>query len=416
MSTIIEGKYISAVVYRDDIEQYAEAQIKRLCDMEIHKDAKIRIMPDVHPGKVAPIGFTMRLPLTDNTGIMPALVGNDIGCGVSCIKIDIPKKSRSIDFDKLTKVINKVTAPGYVKNLYDTGRLSGFLDERVVEYICDIRHFIKEREQVDISLDAILNCTGTLGGGNHFIELGTDSMDYYMIIHSGSRSLGNIMYEHFMDIAHSNTPDLPYEISYISDKKTIQNYISICSLLGIYAIRNRSTIGYNISKEMGWDYPKRDDRVVIPTAHNSIEYTDGIDEIIIRKGANEILDYKLISDDNYKFIDRLSIDRMDICLPINSLDGCFIGSFKVDPKWNNSSPHGAGRILKRVDVSDNHTASEYKKLMQANNIYCNDYKSTLDESPFAYRKSSEILDYIGDHFEIKKHLKPIYNYKSGNKR
>lgn len=416
MSTIIEGKYTSAIVYRDDIEQYAEAQIKRLCDMEIHKDAKIRVMPDVHPGKVAPIGFTMKLPITDSTGIMPALVGNDIGCGVSCVKIDIPKKSKSIDFDKLTKVIDKVTAPGYVKKLYDTGRLSGFLDERVVEYIEDIRHFINAREQLNISLDTILNCTGTLGGGNHFIELGTDGEDYYLIIHSGSRSLGNIIYEHFMDIAHSNTSDLPYEISYISDKKIIRNYISICSLLRIYAIRNRSTIGYNISKEMGWEYPKRDDRFVIPTAHNSIEYADDIDEIIIRKGANEILDYKIISDDNYRFIDSLPMDHMDICLPINSLDGCFVGSFKVDPEWNNSSPHGAGRILKRVDVSDNHTASEYKKLMQANNIYCNDYKSTLDESPFVYRKSSEILDYIGDHFEIKKHLKPIYNYKSGDKR
>ena len=378
MSKIIEGEYTSAKVYRDDIENYAEAQIKMLCDMKIHKDAKIQIMPDVHPRKVATIGFTMIIH-KENAKIMPALVGNDIGCGILCAKIK-PKKKNKISYDALDKAINNVLNNAMQYNMRD------------IDTIDTLKKYSLTNDF--ISMDDLLKSCGTLGNGNHFIELDEDDENnLYTIIHTGSRNIGNKIYEYYMNLAHKNTPELPYELSYLSDKNQIDEYTTDAFRAAIFGTINRTTILKRICKSMNWSYDLYDSSIV--NVHNMI-YTTEYDDIVITKGAN------MISSNNPKVI-----------LPINSIDGCIIGECDNIYKYT-FMPHGAGRIIKRTEVANSHTANEYKKLMNSHKVYCNDYKNTLDEAPFAYRSINDILPEINNlgYFKELKRLTPIYNYKS----
>lgn len=383
MSTKIEGKYTSANVYRDDIEQYAEAQIKMLCDMEIHKDFYISIMPDVHPGKVGPIGLVMTTKYDkDKTCLMPALVGNDIGCGVKCVKIELPKRQKYIDYDRLTKAIDTIFYGAETFNKFEL-EAYGINSKRFFTYGISYPKCITE--------DDIMKSLGTLGSGNHFIELDTYAGEIYMIIHTGSRSVGNRIYEYYMKLARENSPkDTPYELSYLSGE-LLEKYLEDVSFATMFAYQNRDIILNMICKFMNWSYTPNTE---IDNIHNDcIIYED---KLILTKGANCVL------------------PESKVCIPINSVDGCIIGQVTNQSSDIVFTPHGSGRKIKRTEVANSHTVNEYKKLMKTHNVACNTFKGTLDESPFAYRGLDDILLYLNLEDYIV--TIPIYNYKSGDKK
>lgn len=389
MSTKIEGKYTSANIYRDDIEQYAEAQIKMLCDMEIHKDFYMSIMPDVHPGKVGPIGLVMTTKYDkDKTCLMPALIGNDIGCGVFCTKIELPKRQRKfIDYSKLTKVIDMVLSNAEIYNE------SNDMQTKAVLY--DLMNSFGKYTYIDNK--TILKSLGTLGNGNHFIEVDVYKGELYLIIHTGSRSVGNTIYEYYMKLAHQNTPDIPYELSYLSGE-LLERYLKDVEYASIFAASNRMMVARRICYYMNWDLII--DKQSIDVIHNNATlYTDdstNTDILIITKGANFVK------------------NKSKVCIPINSVDGCIIGTVNSQLCDMVFTPHGSGRKIKRTEVSNFHTVNEYKKLMKLNEVECNTFKGTLDESPFAYRGLNDILPYLNLEDYIV--TIPIYNYKSGDKK
>ena len=209
MGKIIQGKFNSAKVYREDLEQYTQVQVDMICNNPIYENAEIALMPDTHPGKVGPIGLTMRIPYNKYTCIMPALIGNDIGCGISWAKIKLPKKQKHIDFATLTKTIDETIASAKSMNYMYGVSLKGI-------YGSDID--LNEADILDVMGYNCINALGTLGEGNHFIELDKHDDDLYIIIHSGSRGFGNYVYEKYMRLARENSPEgTPYELSYLSD-------------------------------------------------------------------------------------------------------------------------------------------------------------------------------------------------------
>ena len=368
----IQGKVGEAIIYtvsdeKIAIDEYAVAQIEMLCDNEVSRNAKIRVMPDVHPAKVSTVGLTM----TVGERILPNLVGIDIGCGVTMAKL---KKFRP-EYQKIDKAIReKISDIGRNKNYpqgldFDFGKLKATVNKkRAVENL------------------------GTLGYGNHFFEIVVDEDEnYYVCVHSGSRSLGKEVAEYYLSegqkILKFNGENVPYELTYLTGELKF-NYLQDLLLVQYYARLNRQMMMEEIVKAMKW---KIEDIVDCP--HNYVGFTD--DKPILRKGA-------------------ISAQKNEVVIiPINMRDGITVGRGKGNAEWNYSAPHGAGRILKRVDVQNHHTLSEFKREMKG--IYSTSIsKETLDESPFAYRKLEDILDAISDTVEVEKILKPVYNFKAGS--
>lgn len=384
MKITITGNFNSAlchIVNADDniaLETYTIAQIKALCDKEIYKDAKIVMMPDAHPGKVGPIGLTMEIDA--NTPIMPALIGNDIRCGMTTIGF-IPKHKLTVsDFKKLDTILKS----GIGSNDTDFVRTFNLID-KTNNYKCDY-----------INLKAARKNLGTLGGGNHFIEIDIDKdKNYYLTVHSGSRSVGNDVYTHFMDLGRKellkNGINIPYEDIYLyGDLKYM--YLLDNIKCETYAEVNRNLIIDTIMKEMKW---KQDiDFETINTPHNYIDCTFKENKCILHKGS-------------------ISAQKgEDVIIPINMRDGIILGVGKGNPEWNCSAPHGSGRIIKRSEVKNSVTLKMFKGSMEG--IYSPSIASnTLDESPFAYRNIDLIKEAISDTVEITNILKPVYNFKNG---
>lgn len=387
MGKIIQGRFNSAIVYREDLEQYTQVQIDMICNNPIYENAEIALMPDTHPGKVGPIGLTMRIPYNKYTCIMPALIGNDIGCGISWAKIKLPKKQKHIDFATLTKTIDETIASAKSMNYMYGVSLKGI-------YGSDPD--MNEADILDVMGYNCINALGTLGEGNHFIELDKHDDDLYIIVHSGSRGFGNYIYEKYMRLARENSPEeTPYELSYISGD-TLESYLLAVEKAEVFAKVNRSLLISRICNAMKWDVISDTEYSI---AHNTIFKHD--DELILTKGANCVK------------------GNAHLCIPINSVEGCIIAHAKENADYI-FTPHGSGRGVKKVEATNQHTASEYKKLMTSNNVYCNDYKSTVNESPFVYRTYDDIKDYLQEVLDIDTVIqtKPIYNYKSvrgGNK-
>ena len=420
----IKGKYNSAIVLRNDIEQYTEAQIKMICDKEEFRKAHIEIMPDTHPGKVGPIGLSLKYPHYTHV-VMPSLIGPDAGCGVLCNRIDIGKTKLNKDtFIKLDKVLDKLVKP---KNTIKDSIWDEFMDKYKSKYI-DTDSIESRCTKLFNSLTEkeMLSNFGTLGGGNHFIELsksynidnGKDTKEYYLTIHTGSRGLGMKVYKYFMDIAHEINPNEPYETTCIGPRygigkedenyghRMFSDYLLYIGLLCDFAVYNRRAILHRICKAMKWDfcdYPTSICEASMDTIHNGIFivsshmntssigfYTSENTNILVVKGAQ-------LANNEYAAI------------PINSKEGIVIG--KTTPGI--VLPHGSGRTIKRSEVANYHTVSEYKNLMKENDIYCSHTKNTLDESPFAYRGLDDILPYISNRFDPLYILKPIYNYRTG---
>ena len=378
---IIKGKYTSATLYLAEnpitnIDQYALSQITMLCNNKSLEGSRIRIMPDVHAGKVGTIGFTA----TVGDRLMPQLIGIDIGCGMTIAKITKGKK----EWQRLDSVIrgSVPSGPHLRKSIHN---LAIDFDYRNLE----CRSHIQE-ERADLSL-------GTLGGGNHFIEVDTDGEDLYVVVHSGSRNLGKQVTDYYMSEGQKylkeRNVDIPYELTWLEGSLK-EAYLHDVIATQEYAELNRHIIIYEILKGMKWKSEEPWD-----CRHNYIasdeETISAFGCPLLRKGAiSAMKDEKVI-------------------IPINMKDGIILGAGKGNTGWNCSAPHGAGRILKREDVKKNFTVSAYKAEMKGIYTSCIG-TDTLDEAPFVYRRIDDILSIVGDTITVDKIITPLYNFKAGN--
>lgn len=372
----VSGVYTSARIFTDTIEDYAIAQIQNLCDNEAFRGCKIRIMPDVHPGKVGPIGFTS----TVGERILPNVVGMDMGCGITLAKL----KQKKVEFQKLDSVIRENVPSGYQirKAAHRFSRDFDFTRLNCYQQI--------QKEKAMLSL-------GTLGGGNHFIELDKDEEgNLYAAIHSGSRHLGKEVTEYYLKegqkLLKENGIQVPYELTWLEGKLK-ETYLHDLQVVQEFAALNRETILDELAKGMKWKFMD-----VFSSVHNYVDCStvssDG--SIILRKGA-------------------VSAKRGEtVVIPVNMCDGIIVGTGLGNDDWNHSAPHGAGRVFNRSDVKQNFTVSGFKAEMKG--IYCSCIgKDTLDEAPFAYRRLEEIEIAVSGTVKVQKILRPVYNYKAGSK-
>ena len=366
----VKGIYAEAKIFTDDVEEYAVAQVRSICDNEIADGSTICMMPDIHPGKIAPIGLSM----TVKDKVIPQLLGVDIGCGMTCVKLN----RTNAEFQKLDKVIRENVPSGFAVRKEPHHMAEEFSYE---ELHC-ISHINRNRAKRSL---------GTLGGGNHFIELdrGSDS-SMYLVVHTGSRHLGEEVTEYYTKLADRCLKEQGIEVSYYMSYLEGGNkaaYIEDVQTIQHYAEWNRQIIVREILKGMKWKAVEQ-----FSIAHNYLD-----DSGILRKGA--------VSARNGE----------KVIIPANMKDGIILGIGKGNAEWNYSAPHGSGRRLKREDVKNRHTVSEFKKEMKG--IYSSCVGAdTLDEAPFAYRSITEIAEQIKDTVEITEILKPVYNFKAGSRK
>lgn len=377
MVTTIYGKYTNAIVYTVENEQfaldeYARKQLQMICNHPSAEGSVIRVMPDVHPGKVGTIGLTM----TVGDSILPSLVGVDIGCGMTMARV----KTKGLQFQQLDSVIrDEVPVGPRIRNKEHKYAEKIDLSELRCAKAINAR-------KAELSI-------GTLGGGNHFIEVDKDEDgDIYLVVHSGSRHLGMEVAEYYLrtgqkEIQMKKQGFASYEMTCLSGE-LMEDYLHDIKIMQEFARINREAIIESIVKGMKW---KLEDSFTC--IHNYVDFTTG-DKPILRKGA-------ISAKEDEKVI-----------IPINMRDGIIIGTGLGNTDWNCSAPHGAGRIYKRSEVAEHHTVSDFKKAMDGIYSICIN-KDTLDESPFAYRRIEEIAGVIGETVRIDKIIKPIYNYKAG---
>ncbi len=389
-------------IFTNIVEQEALDQINTLLSQEAFKDCKVRIMPDVHAGKGCVIGFTANL----GDKVIPNIVGVDIGCGMLCVKL----KDRVIDFAKLDKVIHEYVP--YGRNVHESRTDKDTLQE--------LRCFRELRE-----VPWLMKSLGTLGGGNHFIEVDHDSIgDLYLIIHTGSRNLGKQVAEIYQNLAidlmsgkdelfeqqekliedykkagrrteiqgalrelrknfKAHNPNIPKDLCYLTGKYR-EDYLHDMAICQDFARRNREKIAEIIIEKA-----KLTPCDAFHTIHNYID----MDSNIVRKGAISA-----------KYGEKLLI-------PINMRDGCIFGVGKGNDDWNCSAPHGAGRIMSRTKARETLKIEDYQDSMIG--IYTTSVSSdTIDEAPMAYKPMQEIVDSIEPTVEILDILKPVYNFKA----
>lgn len=373
----IYGKYTNAIVYTTDnekyaIDDYARKQLKMICDHPSAKDSKIRVMPDVHPGKVGTIGLTM----TVGSSLLPSLVGVDIGCGMTIAKI----ATKKFENQKLDTVIRE-NVPSGARIRKSAHKLSHNVD--LSKLAC--RKAIEHRK-AGLSI-------GTLGGGNHFIEVDRDDDGYlYLVVHSGSRHLGMEVATHYLKEGQHRQQMkkqggyASYEMTCISGE-LLEDYYHDIKIIQKFAAINRDAIIDEIVRGMKWKVMES-----YSCIHNYVDFSEKTP--ILRKGA-------IRAGAGEKVI-----------IPINMRDGIILGTGLGNADWNYSAPHGSGRVYKRCEVKEHHTLSEFKKEMQG--IYSPSVnKNTLDEAPFAYRSIDDILGVIGDTVKVDKIIKPVYSFKAG---
>ena len=397
----IKGKIATAICYAKVVEDEAIEQIRRMCDYDLTKNSKVRIMPDVHAGKGCTIGTTMTV--TDK--ICPNIVGVDIGCGMYTVKL----KDKEIDFEKIDEACHYIPSG---MNVWE-GRMERFDLTQLKCY-----RLLKNTKRLERSL-------GTLGGGNHFIEIDKAKDDtYYLIIHSGSRNLGKQVAEIYQQLAidlhmgkeeyfkkrdeiirtykeqgrrteiqealkqlkqNYDTQDLdaPNDICWLYGS-FMDDYLNDVEICQKFARRNRERMA-----EIIVERTKMTATEAFHTIHNYID----VDEMILRKGA-------IAAHDGEK-----------VLIPINMRDGSVLAVGKGNLQWNNSAPHGAGRIMSRTKAKQSIDLEEYKSSMQG--IYSTSVnKDTLDEAPMAYKSLEDIIDVISETVDIIDIMKPVYNFKA----
>lgn len=391
----LTGKYNTAKVFTDNIDATTISQIINLLNQPFVADSKIRIMPDCHAGAGCVIGTTM----TIQDKIVPNLVGVDIGCGMLATKLE----ETEIDLKQLDETINRYVPSGF--NVHDTAKFKSKADKIIAP----------------INIALAFRSLGTLGGGNHFIELDRDDAGaLWLVIHTGSRHLGLEVAHHYQELGyknlkqgcvqdeskaiieslkaqgrekeiqktltalHKNTePKIPKDLCYV-DGSTMDAYLHDMYYTQNHAKLNRKAIADIILDKMGLYMTDS-----IEIIHNYID----IEHKILRKGS----------------VSACAGERLII--PINMRDGSLLCTGHGNPDWNNSAPHGAGRILSRSEAKDKISFKDFEDSMKG--IYSTSVvESTIDESPMAYKPLDEIIRNIKATVDIDTIIKPIYNFKA----
>lgn len=401
---VIEGKYNKAKVFADSVDEVTIGQIMELCNQQWVENSNIAIMADTHAGKGCTIGTTM----TIHDKVCPNLVGVDIGCGMLTIKLP---QLENLSLQKLDNFIHSNIPSGFAiheKRLYNPIS-EGLYLEKLKCY-----QFLMHKESLE-------KAVGSLGGGNHFIEIDTDSKsNNYLIIHTGSRNLGKQVAEYYQKIAfeYCNSHEqimkdkinqIPKDLcflegEYLSDylhdmyicqhfAKVNRKYIALKILGHLFKEKFNSECGntwIDIDEGCGYEDENIDLRMdMFETVHNYINPNDNI----LRKGA----------------ISARNGER--VLIPINMRDGSIIGTGKGHPDYNYSGPHGAGRLMSRNVAKRSVSLNEFQDSMKG--IYSTSVGlSTLDESPMAYKPIKQIIDNIKDAIEVVEIIRPIYNYKA----
>ncbi|MBP3361318.1 MAG: RtcB family protein [Clostridia bacterium] len=397
----IKGKVNTAICYAAAVEDEAIEQIKRMCDNDFTAGSKIRIMPDVHIGKGCTIGTTMTI--TDKA--VPNIVGVDIGCGMYTVELG----KINIDFEKVDAAAHYIPSG---KDVWE-GRMERFDLTQLKCY-----RNLKRAKRLERSL-------GTLGGGNHFIEIDASADGTkYLIIHSGSRNLGKQVAEFYQALAvdlnagkadffekrdelirtykeqgrraeiqnalkalekewSAKSPTVPADLCYLYGTY-LDDYLHDVEICQAFAKRSRERMAEIILEQTGMD--------AISSFHTIHNYID-TKEMILRKGS--------IS----------AHDGETVLIPINMRDGSIIARGKGNADWNYSAPHGAGRLMSRTKAKETLDLEEYKKSMEG--IYTTSVnESTIDEAPMAYKSLDDIINIISESVDIIEILKPVYNFKA----
>ena len=390
-------------IYTDEVDELAQKQIARLLEQPAFADAKVRIMPDVHAGKGCVIGFTADL----GDKVIPNIVGVDIGCGMLTVNLGKQKP----DFAALDDIMHRNIPSGM------------FVHGEPVEVFeaVDALHCLPQLERVK----RLLCSLGTLGGGNHFVEVDADTQgNYYLVIHSGSRNLGKQVCDIYQKEAvdrhagcadraereaaliadlkaqgrqkeiaaaikaqraawNAATPDIPADLCYLEGEAR-ERYLHDMRICQQFALRNREVMADIIVHRLGLEVQD-----MFHTTHNYIDHESNI----VRKGAiSARLGEKLL-------------------IPINMRDGCIYGVGKGNDDWNQSAPHGAGRLMSRSQAFRQLSLSDFEAQMQG--IYTTSVTArTLDESPMAYKGMDAILKHIGPTVDVVDIFKPLYNFKA----
>ncbi len=405
MNTIeIKGKINTAICYAKVVEDEAIEQIRRMCDYPMTEGSKIRIMPDVHAGKGCTIGTTM----TIKDKVVPNVVGVDIGCGMYTVNLG----KQAIDLEKLDMAAFFIPSG---RDVWE-GRVERF---DITSLKCYRQ--LRDAKRLERSL-------GTLGGGNHFIEVdrAADGTQY-LIIHSGSRNLGKQVAEYYQSLAvdldkgigeyleareelirtykeqgrrseiqtalkelyekkyHEGALTMPDDLCFLSGRY-LDDYLHDVEICQAFAKRSREKMAEILMEKTGLAGGE-----AFHTIHNYID----TDEMILRKGS--IAAHK----------------GEKVLIPINMRDGSVIAIGKGNPEWNYSAPHGAGRLMSRTAAKNNLSMEEYKETMKG--IYTSSVcEATLDEAPMAYKSLDDIIDVIRESVDIVDVMKPIYNFKAAD--
>lgn len=364
----LDCKYNQVKVFTDQLEQSVEDQIRTMCDQPFMAECKVRIMPDVHVGKGCTIGTTM----TIKDHVVPSMVGVDIGCGMLTVKL----KEKDLNLPELDS---------FIRANIPSGR-----DVRERAHMGHGRINIEElRCYNKVQTRRAKESLGTLGGGNHFIEVDKDDEgNLYLVIHSGSRNMGLRVAEFYQKKAHSaakyeNKLDVPYELAPLTGRY-LEDYLADMELMQRFAVVNRQ-----IMKEVILEGLNLHEEESFSTIHNYID----MDSMILRKGA-------------------VSAKAGEILLiPINMRDGSLICTGLGNEDWNFSAPHGAGRLFSRRTAEESFTLSQFEKEMEG--IYTTSVsQQTLDEAPMAYKPMESILRNITGTVTVDKIIRPIYNFKA----
>lgn len=397
----IKGNYNTALCYAKVVEDEAIEQIRRMCDYPITEGSKIRIMPDVHAGKGCTIGTTMTI--VDK--VVPNVVGVDIGCGMYTVNLG----KQDINLAKFDEAAHYIPSG---MNVWE-GRTERF---DMTELVC--YRELKDSKRLERSL-------GTLGGGNHFIEI-DEAADgtKYLVIHSGSRNLGKQVAEIYQHLAmdldkglgeyydirdeiirtykeqgrkseiqealmelhkkkYEIAPSMPADLCFLYGKY-LENYLHDVKICQAFARRNREKMAEILLERTGLTAGE-----AFHTVHNYID----TDEMILRKGS--IAAHK----------------GEKVLIPINMRDGSVLAVGKGNPEWNYSAPHGAGRLMSRTAAKVNLSMEEYREAMK--DVYTTSVNEfTLDEAPMAYKSLDDIIDVIKESVDVIDVMKPIYNFKA----
>jgi len=415
-SLTLKGSKNTATVFTHNIEETAIGQVISMLNEPITENTTVAIMPDVHAGAGSTIGTTIRLPENKaDWKVCPNVVGVDIGCSMRAIRV----KDDNPDLEKLDQVVNEKVPAG--QNIHDRVVVN---QKEMLALLKGLSFRIDQKRHVHI-----MKSCGTLGGGNHYIELGkSPDGQLWLTVHSGSRGLGVVVAKHHQRIAEEkmtqssevsdaivkyltengrqkeiekelkqfkvtrHIPDyinikdrgvINKDLAYL-DGKELDDYLNDISIAQKYSTISRQTMLYRIADAMGWEIIDE-----FESMHNYIDIENGI----IRKGATSA-----------QAGERLII-------PLNMRDGSIFATGKGNPDWNFSAPHGAGRVLSRSKAKAQLSMEDYRQTMEG--IYTTSIcEATLDEAPFAYKESQEIIDAITDTATVDMIVKPIYNFKA----